>query len=61
MKAILFWFGGFLSTIVIFMSFLVGLMCGYDSVKSGIPGRYSKPIICPTGVRRTTYEPECRD
>lgn len=57
MKAILFWFGGILSTIVIFLSSLVGLMCGYDSVKLGIPGRYSDPSY----NRRTTYEPEFRD
>lgn len=57
MKAILFWFGGFLSTIVIFFSFLVGLMCGYDSVKHQTPGRYSNPSY----NRRTTYEPEHRD
>lgn len=56
MKAILFWFGGFLSTIVIFLSFLVGLMCGYDSVKHQ-PGKYSNPSY----NRRTTYEPEHRD
>lgn len=56
MKGLLFWIGGFLSTIVIFLSFLVGLMFGYDSVKHQ-PGRCSNPSY----NRRTTYEPEYRD
>ncbi len=62
MKALLFWFGGFLSTIMIFLSFLVGLMCGYDVPARTPPGRYSnpsyKPTSCPAGVRRTTNESE---
>lgn len=50
MKALLFWLGGFLSTIVIFVTFVMGMIVGY-----GLIGQQHDKV---TPFNGATHEPK---